>query len=511
VTFVRFARAAAALGAAGFLVISGCSSDPPAKDASFCGVARDTLATCKAPQRAAAPPDPGEGIEAVPELQPTTTACDDTLTTGCATLASVLSPLSLARTRDCLDSGVCAAAACLTRTQKSLEPTEAHRALASTFCANCASDVPDCEAQFYARGSKLPGSIVLPYADGIVQAVADVCATGSGCRARFVSCASETITSALTESVTADVADCISQAFQRDDTGSPGPNGQAQIAKCTPENCAGCCRNDTCDEGKSLASCGARGAACETCSGIASCTNGVCKEPCRPENCPGCCSGDTCVAGTTKDACGEGGRACRGCTGTFVCSKATCIDASCKATCTNGCCSPSGCQPGTARAACGAGGEACVDCGAGRGCSSGACVLDRSSLWDVFVVSADGPDKGRTSDYWDLFSGLPDPYLQAFASEGATSTSGKTLSVPDSLRPSWGVDVLTRVKANTLLTNLAFEIWDQDTLDPDDYIGGCAVPVTASMFDGALRSAVCGPGATRGVAVTVWYRLRPSP
>lgn len=509
-SFVRLARAAAALGGAAFLIVSGCSSDPPAKDASFCGVARSALSTCKAAAAEPAPVDPGEGIEAAPDPVATTTPCDDTLTKSCGALAKVLATSTLARTADCLDSGVCAAAACLTRTQKNVEPSAAHRALAESFCANCASDVADCEAQFYARTSKLPGAIVLPYADDVVKAVEEACTSGDACRARFVSCASETISSAVTAAVDGEVAECLAQAFQRDDTGSSGPNGAAQVARCTPENCAGCCRDDKCEEGKSQTSCGARGEACETCSGIASCTNGVCKEPCRPENCPGCCDGDTCVAGDAKDKCGEGGGSCSACTGAFVCSKAKCIDGSCKANCTNGCCSASGCQPGTAKNACGAGGEACVDCGAGRTCASGACVLDRSSLWDFYVSFAELPDKSRSNNAWDTFAGLPDPYLQAFASEGTTSVSGKTKAATDSLFPLWTETPLAKVKASTLLSNLAFEIWDEDTLDPDDYIGGCTLPVKPEMFDGSLRSFVCGPGPTRGVAVTLWYRLKPS-
>lgn len=506
---MRFARAVAGLGAAAFLVAAGCSSDPP-KDTSFCGLARSTLSACTAPS-AAPTADPGEGLDALPDAPPRTTACDDTLTQGCSTLPAVLSPSTIARASDCLDSGVCAAATCLTRTQKNAEPTEAHRSLAASFCASCAADVPDCEAQFYARTGKLPGLLVLPYAEPVVKAVEDACTSGSGCRARFVTCASETIASAVAEAVSPEVAECVAQAFQRDDSGASGPGGAAQVAKCTAENCAGCCRDDRCEEGTTLASCGVRGAACETCSGIAKCEKGACKEPCGPNNCAGCCAGDVCVDGAAKDKCGEGGAACTACAGSFVCSKAKCIDASCRATCTNGCCSSTGCQPGNTRSACGAGGEACVDCGAGRTCSSGACVLDRASLWDFYVSFAEIPEKSRSDNFWDSFSGLPDPYLLAFASEGTTNVSGKTVSISDSRYPFWGATALTKVKASTLLANLSFEIWDEDTLDPDDYIGGCTIPVTPAIFDGSLQSFTCGPGASRGVSVKLWYRLRPSP
>ncbi len=491
---MRFARAAVALGVAAFCfvaVVPGCgSSDAPSPDASFCGTSQSSLGTC---------PPPMDG-----------SSCDATLTTSCASLVAVLSPSALTRASDCLESGICGVTACLTRTQKNVEPTEAHRALAASFCASCAPDVADCEAQFYARSSKLPGQLLLPYAEPVVQAVEAACTGTRACRSSFVGCATETIASEVAAAVDVSIADCVSTAFQRDDTGGTGPNGTVQVARCTAANCPGCCRDDRCEEGKSTSACGKAGEACETCSGIASCTDGACKEPCSENNCTGCCDGDTCVAGGAKDECGTGGAACSACAGALVCSKGTCIDGSCRANCTNGCCSATGCQTGTARNACGKGGEACVDCGAGRTCSSGACVLDRTSLWDFYVSFAEIPEKSRSNNPWDAFNGLPDPYLLAFASEGAATASGKTTAPADTLVPIWMETPLTKVKASTFLENLSFEIWDEDTLDPDDYIGGCKLPITVDKFDGSLQTFTCGPGPTRGVSVTLWYRIRPS-
>ncbi len=496
---MRLARAAATLGVAAFFVISGCSSDPPpAKDESFCGQARAALKTCSAPA--------SDGT-----TSQTGSACDETLTASCASLDKVLSASALTSAGDCLESGVCGATACLTRAQKNAKPTAAHRSLAQSFCASCAADVADCETQFYARSGKLPGLLVLPYADEVVQAVEAACTGASGCRSKFVGCASETIAGAVAGVVDSSISDCVTQAFQSDDTGGTGPGGTVQVAKCTPENCAGCCRDDRCEDGKGTSACGAKGVACETCSGIAACKDGQCKEPCSPDNCAGCCDGDTCVDGKATAKCGEQGAACTACAGSFVCSKGKCIDGSCRATCTNGCCSTTGCQPGTAKNACGSGGEACVDCGAGRACSAGACVLDRTSLWDFYVSFAEIPDKSRSGNPWDALGGLPDVYLLAFASEGTTTVSGKTSAPADSLYPFWQETPLTKVKASTLLENLTFEVWDSDTIDPDDYIGGCKLPITTSLFDGSLQSFTCGPGPTRGVAVTLWYRLKPSP
>lgn len=501
---MRFLRAAASVGVAAFFVISGCKSEyAPATDDSFCGTSKASLQSCTATAS-----DVSGAASAAP------TECDQTLTASCASLDKVLSASALARASDCLESGVCGVTACLTRAQKNAAPTAAHKSLATSFCESCAPDVADCETQFYARSGKLPGVLVLPYADSVVAAVEASCTGTTGCRAKFVTCATDTIASTLGDAaVDTSISDCVSQAFQRDDTGATGPGGSVQVAKCTPDNCAGCCRDDKCEDGKSATSCGAGGVGCETCSGIASCKAGACKEPCGPNNCKGCCDGDTCVAdgATNTKKCGDDGAACTACTGAFVCSNGTCIDGSCRATCTNGCCSAAGCQPGTAKNACGAGGEACVDCGAGRACSSGACVLDRTSLWDFYVSFAEVPQKSRSGNPWDALGGLPDPYLLAFASDGVTTSSGKTSTQTDTYYPFWAETPLTKVKASTLLSNLSFEIWDEDTLDPDDYIGGCNLPVTVDQFDGSLQSFTCGPGPTRGVAVTLWYRLKPSP
>mgnify|MGYP005855530903 CR=1 FL=1 len=350
-SFVRLARAAGLACAAVLSVLSGCTSDPPANaPTDFCGVAKASGKTCQEP-----------------------TSCDDALTASCRELDKVVSEATMTAARDCLESGVCGPASCLSRAQKGAAPTSAHATLAANFCTFCAPNVADCEAQFYKSTSKLPGPLVLPYAPDVVKAVDDACTGVEGCQANFARCATQTIEEVVGAALDPELADCVVSGFRRDD-GRTGPGGGAQVATCTPENCNGCCRDDRCEEGTTEAACGAGGGGCEVCGGNQACTGGKCKEPCGPNNCPGCCDGDLCVPGTAKDKCGGEGEACTACTGSFICSNKTCIDGSCQATCTSGCCTAAGCQPGNTASACGIGGEACVDCGPGRTCQSGACA-----------------------------------------------------------------------------------------------------------------------------------------
>jgi hypothetical protein len=498
---VNFANVARKLGAVLFfsssLVASlsvvgvglgGCSSDPaPEAAKDFCGVAASSNTKCTEPN-----------------------ACDTQLASDCTSLDKALSASTVAAAKDCLESGICGVASCLSRAQKSSVASAAHKKLAEDFCTFCAPSLQDCTANFYKRGSKSAGLAVLPYSDDIVTAVDDECTGQAGCQAKFTTCARDVIAAAAAEKVDPATADCITQGFGSDGTEVVvGPDGRPQAVTCTPANCQGCCRDDKCEKGDTSDSCGTAAKACETCSATSKCTSGACKEPCGPNTCKGCCNGETCVeGGSAKDACGEDGAACAKCDGQFVCSNHTCIDGSCQATCTNGCCSAAGCQTGTAASACGTGGEACVDCGVGRTCTAAACQLDRTSLWDVYISFAVVPEKSHSNLPWDALGGAPDPFLNVFTSEGTSTHSGSTTSVTDSTVPFWAETPVKGVKASELLANTSVEIWDYDVLDPNDYIGGCALPLTPAVFDGSLQNYVC-PATASTVSVTVYYRINP--
>lgn len=479
------ARAIALAVVGTVITLVGCTSAPGPRPATFCSASASVK--CKDPS-----------------------SCDSALTSGCGTLEKAISSTTLKAAQDCVESGVCGPASCLGRAQKSALPTKAHRELAKSFCTFCAPDVDDCEAQFYARKGRLPGALVLPYAEDIASAVNDEC-TGDRdtCRSQFATCATETIGRIVGETLDADLADCVLSGFQHDEGGAV-PGGGPEVTTCTPSNCAGCCRDDKCEDGTSESACGEGAAACETCSGAQRCTAGRCKEPCGPNNCTGCCDGDTCLDGSATEKCGGEGAACSSCTAegaSFVCSNHTCIDGSCQATCVNGCCTAAGCQPGTTASACGTGGEACIDCGYGRTCGPArSCQIDPNALWDFYVSFASVPDKNKSGASWDITNGAPDPYLVAYSSLGGVSHTGETSVQNDTTVPFWAEVPLKGIKAAELMNSLSFEIWDSD-IDFDDLIGGCTLPLTPAIFDGSLQSHVC-PASARTVSVELFYRIR---
>jgi hypothetical protein len=484
----RFAAVCVALASVlGVLVcLPSCSSDPsPEAAPDFCGVAASSNTKCKEP-----------------------TDCDLQLATDCTSLPKALSAATVAAAKDCLESGICGVGSCVSRGQTGAAPTDAHKKLAESFCKFCAPNLTDCTASFYKRGAKSAGLIVLPYAEEIATAVEEGCTGEPGCQAKFTTCASSVIARTVGELVDAPTADCIVKGFSKDDAEIPrGPDGKPQVATCTPANCPGCCREDRCEKGDTSGACGASAKACEICSATSKCTAGICKEPCGPDTCNGCCDGDTCVTTETNAKCGEKGAACVACATDLICSNHTCIDGSCQATCTNGCCSATGCQAGNTAAACGTGGEGCVVCGVGRACSNAACILDRTSLWDVYISFAFVPEKDKAGAAWDVLAGAPDPYVVVFSSEGASAHSGQTTVLTDTTDPFWKETPLKGVKASELLANTSIEFWDSD-YDYDDYMGGCQLPLVPAMFDGSLLSHVCPATASTG-AIDVTYRINP--
>lgn len=469
---------------------SGCGSDPsPEAPNDFCGVSKSASTKCKDP-----------------------TDCDTQIATDCAALPKGLSESTVSAAKDCLESGICGASACVSRAQKGSVAGAAHKKLADDFCRFCAPNLTDCVANFYKRGSKSAGLLVLPYADEIVTAVDDECTGQDGCQAKFTSCASGVIAQTVGAALDPATADCIVSGFGKDEGEQPlGPDGKPQVVTCTPANCTGCCRDDKCEKGDTSSACGVGARACEMCSATSKCISGTCKEPCGPNTCAGCCDGEACIRAPANDVCGEKGAKCTDCTKQFggagVCSNHTCIDGSCQATCTNGCCAGDTCKPGNTAAACGAGGEGCVDCGVGRTCTAAACQLDRTSLWDLYVSFAVVPDKNKEAAAWDILAGAPDPYLKVFTSEGTSVHSGQTMVVTDSTFPFWAETPVMGVKASELLANTAVEIWDSD-VDFDDFIGGCQLMLTPAIFDGSLQSQVC-PASASTVEVKVYFRINP--
>jgi hypothetical protein len=433
--------------------------------------------------------------------------CDGTLASSCAKLADAVQQPALDKARDCLESGVCGPASCLSRARKGLAPTDSHTKLAQDYCTSCAPSVADCATDFYVTGKKLPGALTIAYAPSVVDAIDAQCTGMQGCAAKFASCVAQVATQAIGGAVDPATASCLVAGFGSDDGQSGGPGGMAGVSHCTAANCPGCCRDDVCQTGDQVNGCGTGGRGCQVCAGDQKCSSGVCKSPCGANTCAGCCGpNDDCQPGTTNALCGTGGAGCTACAMGLACSNKTCIDASCQATCANGCCTAAGCQPGSANNACGTGGGACVDCGYGRQCTAAACVLDPTSLWDFYVSFAVIPDKNKSGSTWN-FDGLPDAYLIAYSSQGPASHTGTTMTQADSLYPFWGETPLKGITASELRANLSFEVWNSG-LFVDDLIGGCAIPAAPEMFDGSLQDITC-PATASEVSVHLYYRINP--
>lgn len=471
------ALAAAALHA-------GCKGDDAPADTSFCG-------------RVQAAKDCKEATD-----------CDRTLAGSCATAVGALNPSLQGSAADCLGTGICSASTCLGKALLFAEPTAAHRDLARAYCTFCDPGQAACETNFYKKGSGAVGAVVLPYGEATAIRVKDTCAVAAGCGPTFRACAAEAIAASLDDALGADVATCARGAFGADVDDKPpvGADGGVVVLTCTPKNCGGCCENDACQVGTELGACGKGGVSCQICGPGEDCKDGRCEKPCGPDTCAGCCDAQgKCQDGKAGAACGTGGAACQACKTGLTCSGGSCIDASCKATCA-GCCTAAGCQPGGAANACGAGGNACVSCGAGRTCKTGTCVLDPTSLWDVVIVSAELPPTNKSGGSWDGFGGLPDPYAKAYSKEGTSTHTAQTTYVTDSTTPYWLATTLTGVRASELLASFSVEVWDSDTVY-DDYVGGCAIPLSTQVFDGGLYKYTC-PETASSVKVTVVFRLK---
>ena len=126
----------------------------------------------------------------------------------------------------------------------------------------------------------------------------------------------------------------------------------------------------------------------------------------------------------------------------------------------------------------------------------------------MYISFAVLPEKSHSGYSWDALAGLPDPYVNVFTSEGASTLSGATTVVNDTLYPFWAETPVKGVKASELLANTSIEIWDYDTLDPNDFIGGCALPLTPAVFDGSLQDYTC-PATASTVSVKIYYRINP--
>ena len=143
----------------------GGGEDTPAK--RFCESLAASIAECA---------DPGMCLQAL---------VDD-----CASFAGVVNDGFLAAGAACIDS-MEPVDVCLSAAVGEAEVTDAHRAFATSFCAECAFGVSGCEEQFFSGSgdTAIAGNLILPFGDSAVDALRTECATGFGCAASFSSCA----------------------------------------------------------------------------------------------------------------------------------------------------------------------------------------------------------------------------------------------------------------------------------------------------------------------------------
>ncbi|HSO40844.1 MAG TPA: C2 domain-containing protein [Labilithrix sp.] len=438
------------------------------------------------------------------------TSCSTSLGADCTKLASLLSPSVLDGAKSCVEQTACGGdpLACLGKALGNAKPSAAQTKLATDYCASCSVVGGDaCTTAFFGTAS-VPGLAfaLLPFGDAPLDAVDSACTKSAlgktACQAAFTTCLGATTTKFLATSISADSAKCLVDGIKAGVSGLGKDSGSDGSASgCT--DCAGCCQDGVCKDGREAPACGAGGSACEACQGGAACTDGTCASSCGPDNCAGCCNADgTCSTSASNSACGTGGAACTACSGSKTCEKGACIDPSCKASCTAGCCTGSGCQAGNTPSACGSGGNACSVCGGGQTCTAGACQLSGTALFDFVAVGARVPVANQSGGSWDAFNGLPDAYVKA--TSGAAT--GSSPNRPDTLTPLWNATLLSGLTAAALKSSLRVDLSDADVAF-DDVIGGCAVPLNGSEFDGALHTVNC-PAAAGGVALSLDYRLK---
>jgi hypothetical protein len=163
---------------------------------------------------------------------------------------------------------------------------------------------------------------------------------------------------------------------------------------CTAANCAGCCTSaGKCAAGTTAAQCGVEGSACQACSDVEGCYDGVCRTAngggdtglCGGDNGTGGGGGSTGSGGGGTVATGGGNGNTGGGVGSTGGGTATGGSgqggggtlATCNSSnCASGCCVGSSCISGASQNdnQCGTGGLGCQSCAAGNNCINGACM-----------------------------------------------------------------------------------------------------------------------------------------
>ncbi|MEZ4409036.1 MAG: C2 domain-containing protein [Polyangiales bacterium] len=230
------------------------------------------------------------------------------------------------------------------------------------------------------------------------------------------------------------------------------------------------------------------------------CEGGLGRQTCQPTRWWGACE---CAA-----ECEPGSRRACECPGRVT----TCDDYSqwrpcdCPLVCEHGCARDGRCVPNNQRASCGGAGGACFSCADTHECVSGGCLPRGEEGLTLVVVSASVPERdpsGRGCPTWDCARdplSRPDVYVSAVG-------IGRTITVPDSLTPSWEEVLATGLTASRLAEPIHFTLYDDDAsfLDGDDPIAS----VDLQLRPEQVRPGVIRLDAPVGIdTATLYLRLR---
>ncbi len=76
-----------------------------------------------------------------------------------------------------------------------------------------------------------------------------------------------------------------------------------------------------------------------------------------------------------------------------------------------------------------------------------------------------------------LGQGKSDPYARVKILADGDEHSFKTAVVPDNLHPVWRMVVDVAIDKPDTLQDLHIEVWDDDQIGKDDFLGRCTIPV----------------------------------
>jgi hypothetical protein len=110
----------------------------------------------------------------------------------------------------------------------------------------------------------------------------------------------------------------------------------------------------------------------------------------------------------------------------------------------------------------------------------------------VYLIDAAVPPTDPSGSSWDLFGGLPDPYV--IVSIPDTGQSARSATIDNTLSPVWDAAVLLGVTAQSLTSGsgISYAMFDEDIGSPDDPIGNCSGVVATSDLDGQPHQACSG-------------------